>query len=305
MCKERKDEKGSECRCIYVLKRNAKAAKSALEEVNLLNKNFRMGQPKLPELQDCIAIPVVTSFDDSEHGSWTKFIVEIGRQVCPYSTSVLGNGRRVKVTGSADEGGDLTMAEQALVETILSIANDDSKSLNKSEVLQRIRDIGSVMVPKRIEVFGDDRTLVVPPGSFEGDDFDTLLLSFLSVENRAKVDLSLLMTKFWENLARLHTSPRIVRRGVIDKESKIRHSGHVLVWPHCSKDADGSCDDLTGKHSISKVLNRTMYVLAYTMNTIFWLTFLNESSSRTWITWVDHSHGTRNQTIVRFDIGHV
>jgi hypothetical protein len=34
----------------------------------------------------------------------------------------------------------------------------------------------------------------------------------------------------WENLAEAYESTRIVRRGEIDPESKIRHSGHSILW---------------------------------------------------------------------------
>jgi hypothetical protein len=235
MCKEREGK----VKVLYVLKRNTKAVKCHLEDENLLNQNFRIAQPvsnntksedqqQSAALQDCVAIPIVSSFDISEEGPWSKYIVEVGEQICPYSTSVLGSNRQV--TGSSNKGGDLTLVEQALIETMES-SIDSINSMDKQEFLKRIREIGAKSCPKKIEIFGDDRTLVIPPGSFEGESFHSLFSSLLQEGDAAMPEI---LETLWKNLARAHKSSRIVRRGAIDKESKIRHSGHVLVWPYPS-----------------------------------------------------------------------
>eukprot|EP00536_Pseudo-nitzschia_multiseries_P007117 jgi/Psemu1/324610/estExt_fgenesh1_pg.C_1630001 len=44
-------------------------------------------------------------------------------------------------------------------------------------------------------------------------------------------DIEILYDDFWRRLALAHNSPRVVRRGGIDPNSKIRESGHRILWP--------------------------------------------------------------------------
>lgn len=219
-------EKGGEVKVLYVLKRNAKPTKNALEQAKLLNKNFRMAHPDPnvagPNFEDCIAIPVVKEFDGSVQGSWDNFVQSSGLQICPYSTSVLGSGRQVSGTSNMGDE-DLTLVQQAILETILSSLS--TVQTPEHELRKRIRSLEPTVCPKKLEIFGDDRTLVIPPHAFQGDAFE-----FMICANEQELIPSI-MRSLWKHLAEAHQSPRVARRGVVDKESRIRHSGHRLLWP--------------------------------------------------------------------------
>jgi hypothetical protein len=220
-------EKGGEVKVLYVLKRNAKPTKNALEQAKLLNKNFRMAPPDpnvaRPNLEDCIAIPVVKEFDGSVQGSWNVFVQSSGVQICPYSTSVLGSGRQVSGTSNIGDE-DLTLVQQAILEAILSFSSTTQTS--QHDLRKRIRSLEPTVCPKKLEIFGDDRTLVIPPHAFQGDGFE-----FMICADNERDLIPSRMKSLWKHLAEAHQSPRVARRGTVDKESSIRHSGHRLLWP--------------------------------------------------------------------------
>lgn len=207
---------GRAVRVIHVLKKDAKAAKKALADTHHLYKNFRM----VPSVSDanCIAIPVTGSFDH-ENGPWSRLVQSTGSQVCPYSSSMLGNNRRQLMTETISS--DLTSGQKAMFQVIqhLLLLNPNQNSLVMLEA--SIRDLDSVICPKKLETFGDDKTLVLSPGAFEGPEFDSVLKAF-----QIKVQ------EFWSQLSRIQNTNRIARRGTVDPNSQIRQSGHRLVWPH-------------------------------------------------------------------------
>ena len=212
---------------VYVRKSNAKALKMALEQAQLLHKSFRMTKASNNAMEggrggEMIAIPVSDMFDRSaKDGSWLAYIETCGFQECPYSTSVLGN--RSLVTYTKEEGdSQLTAVQQALVRTILSLGCEESQ--DEKQITEMVRNLGRVVCPKTLEIFGDDRTLVIPPLAFYGEDFESAISQW--------VDLPQFFENFWIQLASDYRSPRVVRRGTIDKESRIRRSGHKLVWPY-------------------------------------------------------------------------
>jgi hypothetical protein len=215
--------RGSDVNVVYVLKRNAKAAKSALEMANVLNKNFRMIPADPDVAKDCIALPVSDKFEITQEGSWKEYIQTTGTQLCPYSTAVLGNRGQLAQTSNYNDK-NLTLVQQAILRTIQKISSSNSK---EAELIDQIQKLDQSVCPKKLEIFGDDRTLVVPPLSFDEEAFQSILCSD-SQENEASC-----RTELWRQLAQVHDSPRIVRRGTVDPNSRIRESGHRLLFPHC------------------------------------------------------------------------
>jgi hypothetical protein len=214
-------DRGSDVTVVYVLKRNAKAAKSALETADLLNKNFRMIPADPDVAKDCIALPVNDEFEITQEGSWKEYIETTGTQLCPFSTAILGNRRQLVQTSNYK---NLTLVQQAILRTIQKLSSSNSK---EAELIDKMQNLEQSVCPKKLEIFGDDRTLVVPPHSFEGEEFQAILCSD-SQENEAYC-----RTELWRQLAQVHDSPRIARRGTVDPNSRIRESGHRLLFPHC------------------------------------------------------------------------
>lgn len=269
---------------LYVLKRNAKPAKNALEEAKLLNKNFRMAPPDPSvaglNLEDCISIPVVKEFDGSVLGSWNYFVQSSGVQICPYSSSVLGSGRQVSGTSNMGDE-DLTLVQQAILETLLSFLSTAQTS--QGQLRKQIRSLEPTVCPKKLEIFGDDRTLVIPPHAFQGDEFE-----FMICANEQELRPSR-TNSLWKHLAEAHHSPRVARRGTVDKESSIRQSGHRLLWPF------SGIPDETGKLDVFvHILHR---YLTNVSSSLVWY--------RTGVTGMDSSYRAGHQTISRHDASDV
>lgn len=203
---------------VYVSKQHAKIIKVSLEKEGLLNKNFRMVPAK--GLDSCIAIPVIDSYHDKQAGDWIDFVVSVGMQNCPFSTK-LGN-RKTASLGRAEMS--YTLVQQAILKVMENVG--PNTALDSDNVVLKLDALGSVVCPKKLATFGDDRTLVVPTGAFEGDPFFTLL-----TKGSLKCDREDVLVDLWQQLLKFHDSKRIVRKGVVDPDSGVRQSGHRLLFP--------------------------------------------------------------------------
>ena len=215
---------------VYALKQHAKRAKSALEEARCLDKNYRM-VPSETHL-NTIALPVIESF--VMNSDLEELLTGQGRQICPLSTKVMGNQA---VGRNRDLPSNLTRNQQAILLTVEALSSH-VLDFNDEEVLQsvvkRVNDLDLTLCPFKVEIFGDDRTLVIPSRAFEGEEFWSFIHSLI-VSNESPLicyGVDRIKIEFWKQLSDVHRSSRIVRRGTIDAESHIRHSGHRLVYPH-------------------------------------------------------------------------
>ncbi|KAL7554111.1 hypothetical protein ACHAWF_018081 [Thalassiosira exigua] len=136
-----------------------------------------------PSLDGCVAIPVAAEGwelfrrfsegddegDEGEGGRWLDLIVARGMQVCPLSTAALGNrkNRRLRPrAGSSDAGAPLSDVQRALVDTLCDWlesngACDDGRSI-EARIEGSVRGLSARTCPKKLEIVGDDRTLVIP-----------------------------------------------------------------------------------------------------------------------------------------------
>ena len=227
-------DKGSECLVLHVKRKDAKRVKTLLEADGVLDKSHRM-TPSVDKA-DCIAIPIVLQGGDEKDGKgedgspvgespWQSMVVSTNRQFCMYSTAKMGN------QGLRRHNNDLTLPQQALLECCCRRRRPSrdmagSKSATSSmpttgdSTEQTIRSLPIDVCPKKLEYIGDDKTLVIPRKALRTNVLRTDWQLTIPNEN----DL-------WQELARLHNSPRVVRRGDIDPNSSVRESGHVLLWP--------------------------------------------------------------------------
>ncbi len=212
-----------------------------------------------------IAIPIhlkCKTDDQSSHGTTSSekeqqlelgddirgFTVGFARQSCPYSTSVLGNTKlRVKLASS--NGRNIGRKNMNLVQTILldvmdhyhnlkgaDVRDNDEKNQFVDIIESKVERQSSITCPPKLEVMGDDRTLVIPFRALNpaiDQSFHNLIQdivchatggAFKEEEEKA------LMSLLWVKLARSHGSHRVVRRGEIDPNSKVRESGHSILW---------------------------------------------------------------------------
>lgn len=256
---------------------------------------------------DCIAIPIHKECKDILNSQWirkddnatsiaeeadkddkmspkalfsdevTKLIIGIAEQLCPYSTSVLGNTKKLMTSTPAsgsrsDDSGSksLNLVQTILYQVVMEFINNSNtdsqiSSENLSSRLEtRILDqSNNIICPPKLEIMGDCRTLVIPfralnLNSNPKDDhpfFHKLMTNIASefnltecqnddLNNDGSVNfedshhpvaevsdvIRELMINIWKKLAQAHRSKRVVRRGEIDPNSKVRESGHSIIW---------------------------------------------------------------------------
>jgi tRNA G37 N-methylase Trm5 len=270
---------GSErTKVVYVRKENAKEVKNRLKESKFLDDRFRMlpaaeGSDVSVVRNDAnayIAIPVSEEFDqknaslydDDELSPESPMILGVGYQECPYSTKMLGNGRAnhhqlSKHAGEIDRPAEGYTVIQSVILGIVPSRTKTGLDLDQ-RIIDRVLQLDSTVCPASrrrqfLEIFGDDRTVVVPPRAFEGEQFISILRDVQRLRNHkcnaddgnniehttssdAHSDIENLYNDFWRRLALAHDSPRVVRRGGIDPNSKIRESGHRVLWPLSASD---------------------------------------------------------------------
>mmetsp|Transcript_48878 Transcript_48878/g.118336 ORF Transcript_48878/g.118336 Transcript_48878/m.118336 type:complete len:601 (-) Transcript_48878:52-1854(-) len=233
-----------------------------------------------------------------------------GKQYCPYSTAMLGNNQcsrynniGINNLNNPDSSGSTTVpttnfsvAQSILFELVTekrrlqqSMDGDDHHhrhSNNDVEEEKRFKSLlcrkicqldTSTVCPSKIEVMGDDRTLVIPSTAFtidyvtgEDDSFRRILMlaSFKSSPpstmgessnedddeddyHQSQPDSSSshifkLQDEFYERLAKSYRSRRIVSRGRVSKDSKVRESGHRLIWPRSTETSSDGIPSSTG-----------------------------------------------------------
>ncbi len=229
----------------------------------------------------CIAVPVTDECIDrfeicvkecsnnntpNNKDSWETYAVASGRQLCPFSTSALGNQNHARLvqqtcdeiaekdkkrsSQEATKSLNLTNIQCVVVKTLVDFYAENMKKNNNSIEQEELTSIQKMIettvsslsirtCPKKLEVMGDDRTLVVPSTAFLiNENNETLSREFHQLLINISVDATghyLTMYKIqenlWKNLANLYQSPRVVRRGDIDPESGVRESGHRILWP--------------------------------------------------------------------------
>jgi hypothetical protein len=154
----------------------------------------------------------------------------------------------------------LNDVQHTLVETLISysLSNGDMCTTKediysyKTQIVKSVLALNKQTCPKKLEIIGDDRTLVIPRWSFyvtNNDDNETILLNhkganefrqllsqYESPFESEPISFTTIQSLLWENLARSHRSLRVVRRGDIDPESGVRKSGehpfHCLLKKH-------------------------------------------------------------------------
>ncbi len=294
---------------LYVHRRDAKKLKSRLEKESLLDKRFRM----IPSASDatvvlenshltddsavdieaivsgkCIAVPVTDECVDrfethskensntdirGDGDSWETYAIALGRQLCPFSSSAMGNQNKAMISrlvqqncdgriekskennnAAAAKVSNLTNIQCVVVETLVDYFSENTmkrdNSLDQKElawfqemVKTTVSSLSIKLCPKKLEVMGDDRTLVVPSTAFllqeqeTTNDFHRLLIDIVSQirndcpDRTDQPTIYKIQENLWKNLTSLYKSPRVVRRGDIDPESGVRESGHRILWP--------------------------------------------------------------------------
>jgi len=267
------DAGGEVVRVLYVEPANAKLVKTELEKEGVIDKDFRMTRgigggcradedehPPSSETSwnNCIAIPILHCGDDdsSQQKVATHRLVKgSGFQFCPFSTTFLGNNnharrprRRVRDRPSTATT-NTTLVQTGLLRALLAgtaHSLDSNRGVEQDAdadaallLLQKIRSLPPDICPSKLELFGDDRTVVIPPHAFDSQKSDCfralLLLSNKNVATHNGADDDAFFQSLWSTLASLYGSNRVVRRGGVHQDSGIRQSGYSILWISSSR----------------------------------------------------------------------
>ena len=242
--------------------------------------------------------------DDGWLARHDQKIIGFGRYTCPLSTSMLGNNnKRIVVENTSHRNSDanghqrsssssnppLTNVQHVLIEALTSWLDpqyaDHNTKNNRNTVLTQhhprdihgdvarvetlTRRLSNRTCPRKLEIIGDDRTVVIPRWSFfvDGDsgsenncnshqtkgktnqnecydEFRKFLIDLAlgrkydrsyhdGRHDEATADASFfeMQSLLWEKIASDYRCSRVVRRGDVDPESGVRESGHRILWP--------------------------------------------------------------------------
>lgn len=170
--------------------------------------------------------------------------------------------------GMIPEVKSLPLVQVALLESIMEFRSETmSNPMNDNKtIISSIQKLGNKICPKKLEKLGQNDALVIPPGAFlsfndhqenineaSNGEFYTFLKSTLVLstnENETDIHkdsndtsddsdekITITINKFmneifWKKLASLHRCKRVVQRGDIDPDSKIRKpSNHSILYP--------------------------------------------------------------------------
>jgi hypothetical protein len=253
-----------EVKVVYVSKRDAKLVKSHLEAKGKLNKSFRMLPATSSERKDCIAIPYLREESAPEfiENLDSALVLGFGTQLCPYSSAVLGSNRQARVS-SDKSAPTLTLVQQALWGALI----DEKTLATKEEILQRILTLNRTICPRKLELVGDDNTVVLPKKTALDANEDTFkdFLTQCGIQNTSEFS-----RRLWEALASRFESSRVVRKGKVDPESSVRESGVVLLWPF-----DGVSTETGTSHA-----SRLLYIMGFPIDKLLPTVYRSQARAR-------------------------
>lgn len=201
----------------YFRREDAKMAKNWLETNDLLNRDFRM-QPSQFKGKECIAVPIKSQEMKTDINS-----LGMGTEFCRYSSKIKGNRQNRKASTNMN---DMTSIQRVLLRVCQNFGTVNSV-ITQQELEKRIQSLPSSVCPKSLEVLGDERVIILSPEAFQICNFQWReLVSSISDGNENEF-----FNLLWSTLAEQMASKLIARKGGIDPDSKIRRSGHALVWP--------------------------------------------------------------------------
>jgi hypothetical protein len=232
-------------------KKNAKAVKVTLEKEGALEKSFRLSNLDessfssfistrtldgglqqddiIANSSKFIAIPIhancldricSSSCEETLHSVF-NLIIGHATQSCRYSSSVLGN-THLQLALTCDN--NLNFVQNILLQAIRNY----NPSSDEAVIFKMVDEGTNKTMPPKLEIMGDDRTLVIPFRALNAasDASFEKIIQYAIGENNQEEFMPLL----WKMLADSHRSQRVVRRGEVDPNSKVRESGHSILW---------------------------------------------------------------------------
>lgn len=231
---------GEVVKVAVVAKADAKKIKTQLEHLGRLNRGFRMipcCTASSGNKEDCIAIPVLlTEEEDAAFlEAMESSLLEMRLLHCPYSSARLTQQHQLCSTQPNISGkSNFTLVQRALFETCQAHSTAEQPEI---AIQLSIQSLGRSSCPRSLEVLGDDRTLVLPKMALNGNDpafcqaLQAMKVMVVDGGEDGHPTTAPFWMDLWKNIALLHQSPRIVRRGGVDPQSPVRESNYRILWP--------------------------------------------------------------------------
>lgn len=254
---------GEEVNVVIVKSKDAHNVKKKLEELHLLDKDFRLASAVailsdglLEDDEPCKALPLQGDEENNRDNHITirsillqlNIPFQFANQICPYSSAFLGNRNRVSRSCQIIQQGkkktlSLTLVQSGIIKAFVNVLESQGGPLRDVHqnilitIEEKLRELNIVTCPKTLQYIGDDRTIVIPLKSFDIDrdkefsNFISLGLSLTSVNSDECPVAIFLSTFFWKSLADAFNCRRVVRRGEISPNSQVRFSEYKILWP--------------------------------------------------------------------------
>ena len=248
---------------LFVDKKDAKRTKTILEDVGLLNKDYRLTPSTNTTSDGCIAVPLINESVETQVTSILSDEITIqgyGMQICPYNTALLGNSNQIRPlinnasTTSTKKNTIQTLVQSAIIQAfkVFFDSSEDIVQNHLSEVEDKLLLLDNNTCPTTLQYLGDDKTLVIPLRAFDIQRDEAFKDFIIFGTRRVRSDENYVDNErfineyLWPALASVFNSPRVVRRGEISPESKIRLSEYKILWPIILNNKNSDDSNTTG-----------------------------------------------------------
>jgi Met-10+ like-protein len=242
-------DNGEVARVVFVVSHAAKTVKTHLENDHMIRRDLRLTTVRNNVDADngmltvvVIAVPLLVLDEAYE----SKLLAEMkngvvrgfGYYKCPYSSATLGN-HNVLRRQNGEEHARLNLVQTGLLQAVkeflrenqsLMTQSSDATAIAASSLERHIESSSSDFCPTKLELMGDDRTVVVPLLAFQNSASLSTLLGTMDETWHGDFQSRYL----WRNLANVYSSRRVVWRGEVDPNSPTRQSGYSLLWADAS-----------------------------------------------------------------------
>jgi Met-10+ like-protein len=239
-------DNGEVARVVFVISHAAKTVKTHLENDRMIRRDLRLTTVQTNVDEDngidavvVIAVPLLVPDEAYESKLLAKMedgvVRGFGFYKCPYSSATLGNHNALRRRNGPQQSrlnlvqtGLLQAVKEFLREkqTLTMTQTSDATAVATSSLERQIECSTSDFCPTKLELWGDDRTVVVPLSAFQNSATLSILLG--TMDETWHVDFQ---TRYlWRNLANVYSSRRVVVRGEVDPNSPTRQSGYSLLW---------------------------------------------------------------------------
>lgn len=249
---------------VYVPKSSAKTVKTFLEQHDIIDRRYRIAACT-GDRANHVAIPIllekykkyitaddvaaaVIDFQNEDHKNIWEILVmeEIGNEYCKLSSRGMARGEGLLgCSGPCDSGdGDdkLSFVEIAVAHAlskVTSFASCISEDIYSPASIKAFTQ--TLILPKRLEVFGDPHnlTLFVTYGMFHNnktfEDYLSRLLQSPTIGSSTSCAKSIegirvLFQIFYKEFADLYHAHRMVEKSGIDADSRVRESQCIILY---------------------------------------------------------------------------